>query len=73
MTVKRTNAAQDLCNELFKEVEGALSEAWISDDAYTNDPKEFLRFVDNSVLALEEARGIMKRFLKRHGYRRARR
>jgi hypothetical protein len=72
MTVSRNNKAQDLCTELFKEVEGALSEAWISDDAYTDDPKEYLQWVDNAVLSLEDARKIMKRFLRRHGYRRAR-
>ncbi len=66
MTVSRTGTAQALCNELFLEVEGALSDAWISDDACTDDPKEYLRFVYGSLLALEEARGIIKRFLKRH-------
>jgi hypothetical protein len=71
MTVSRDNKAQDLCAELFKEVEGVLGEAWISDDAYTDDPAEYLRWVDNAVLSLEEARKIMKRFLRRHGYRRS--
>jgi hypothetical protein len=70
MTVSRNSKAQDLCNELFLEIEGVMSEAWISDDAYTDDPAEFLRFADNSLLCLDEARKIIKRFLKRHGYKR---
>lgn len=70
MTVSRTNKAQELCTELFIEVEGVLGEAWISDDAYTDDPKEFLRFVDNATLALDDARKIMKKFLRRHHYKR---
>lgn len=71
MTVKRENRAQDLCNEIFRDVEGALSDAWISDDAGTNDPLEYLRFIDGSLCALDEARGIIKRFLRRHKYRRS--
>lgn len=45
----RKNSAQDLCNELFLQVEGLLSDAWISDDAYTDDPKEYLKFVRGSL------------------------
>jgi hypothetical protein len=67
----RQGRAQELCNELFIEVEASLSDAWISDDAYTDDPDEYLRFVYGSLLALEEARVIIKKFLKRHKFRRA--
>lgn len=70
MTVKRENVAQDLCNEIFLEVEGSMSDAWISDDACTNDPNEYLKFVYGSLLALEEAREIIKKFLKRHKFKR---
>ncbi|MGA9705267.1 hypothetical protein [Pseudomonas sp.] len=58
--------AQKLCDELFIEVEGAMSDAWISDDACTNDPAEYLMFVRGSLAALEEARTIIKKFLRRH-------
>jgi len=66
MTVSRKNKAQDLCNELFSEIESALGDAWISDDAGTNDPKEFLSHVRGALMALEEARNIMKKFLRKH-------
>lgn len=66
MTVRRENKAQDLCSELFREVEASMSDAWLSDDAYTDDPEEYLEFVRGSLAALDEARGIIKRFLKRH-------
>lgn len=66
MTVRRENTAQDLCNELFLKVEGAMSDAWISDDACTDDPVEYLHFVNGSLLALEEARRIIKTFLRKH-------
>ena len=69
----RKGKAQDLCNELFLAVEGSLSDAWISDDAYTDDPDEYLRFVYGSLLALEEARVIIKKFLRRHKFRAQRR
>lgn len=59
-----------MCNELFLEVEGAMSDAWISDDACTNDPEEYLRFVRGSLAALDEARGIIKKFLKKHARKR---
>jgi hypothetical protein len=49
----RDNKAQDLCNELFREVEGAMIDAWLSDDAYTDDPNEYLEFVRGSLAALE--------------------
>jgi surfactin synthase thioesterase subunit len=66
VTVSRDNHAQALCNELFLELEGAMSDAWISDDAGTDDPKIFLGHVYGSLLALEEARAILKRFLRKH-------
>lgn len=66
MTVSRDNKAQDMCNELFRAVEGALSDAWISDDACTDDPAQYLRFVQGSLSALDEARIIIKKFLRRH-------
>jgi len=62
----RENTAQDLCDELFKELEGSMSDAWISDDAGTNDPKVFLSNVEGSLWALEEARVILRKFLKKH-------
>ena len=70
MTVRRESTAQDLCNELFLKIEGALGDAWISDDAYTDDPAEYIEGVRGSLAALEEARKIMKDFLKKHGRKR---
>lgn len=67
--MRRVGKAQALCNELFLAVEGALSDAWISDDAYTDDPDEYIRGVYGSLLALEEARDIMKKFLRRHKFK----
>lgn len=64
--VNRRNKAQDLCNELFIKLEGPLGEAWMSDEAGTDDPQEFLQHVEGALLALEEARGIMKNFLRKH-------
>lgn len=58
--------AQELCNELFRAVEGPMSDAWISDEASTDDPFEYLRFVRGHLAALDEARLSIKRFLKRH-------
>ena len=58
--------AQDLCNELFREIEGAMSDAWISDDAGTDDPAEFLKHVQCSMWAMDEAKAIIKRFLRKH-------
>lgn len=69
MAMTRTNRAQELCTELFKEIEAPLGEAWISDDAYTDDPAEFLRFVRHSLSCLDESRRIIKRFLKRHEHK----
>lgn len=66
MTVKRTNKAQDLCNELFREIEGILGDAWISDDAGTDDPKEYLKQVRGSLWACEDARKVFKAFLRKH-------
>jgi hypothetical protein len=66
MTVRRENTAQQLCNELFLKVEGALGDAWISDDAGTDDPEVFLRNVLGHLYALEEARVIIKKFLRTH-------
>ena len=66
MTVRRGNKAQNLCDELFKQVEGPMSEAWLSDDAGTNDPAEYLKFVEGSLWALEDARTIIKQFLRKH-------
>ena len=66
MTVSRNNSAQDLCNKLFAEVEGPLSEAWISDDAGTDDPEEFLRHVRGALDALDDARRRIRRFLRQH-------
>lgn len=63
---RRENKAQELCVELFRELEGPLGEAWISDDAGTDDPKEFLTHVKGALLALEESKVIMKRFLRKH-------
>lgn len=60
---RRENKAQELCDELFRELEGPLGEAWISDDAGTDNPKEFLTHIYGALLALEESRAIMKRFL----------
>lgn len=69
MSSRRKSTAQALCHELFREVEGSLSDAWVSDEPSTDDPAEYLRFVHGNLLALEEARGVMKRFLKRHRYK----
>jgi hypothetical protein len=66
MSVEREISAQALCHELFREVEGSLSDVWISDEPSTDDPAEYLRFVNGNLLALEEVRGIIKKFLKRH-------
>ena len=62
----RTGKAQQLCNELFLEVEGPMSDAWISDDACTDDPQEYVRFVRGSLHALEDARKVIKAFLRKH-------
>lgn len=62
----RKNRAQDLCNELFLQVEGALSDAWVSDDACTDDPKEYLKFVRGSLYAAEDAVKILRAFLRKH-------
>ena len=67
--MRRIGKAQELCNELFLAVEGDLSDAWISDDAYTDDPEEYLRFVYGSLIALEDARAKMKKFLRRHKFK----
>lgn len=66
MSVRRENKAQDLCNELFGKIEFSLSDAWISDDAGTDDPTKYVEQVYCALLALEEARAIMKAFLKKH-------
>lgn len=63
---RRENTAQNLCNELFQELEGPLGEAWISDDAGTDSPKEFLGHVNGALMALEESRAIMKKFLRKY-------
>lgn len=63
---ERNNKAQDLCNELFTAVEGPMSDAWISDDANTDDPKEYLQFVRGSLYALDDARKVIKTFLRKH-------
>lgn len=60
------NAAQELCNELFRASSEILSSLRAIEGAYTNNPEEYLRQVEASLLALEEARSIMKAFLKRH-------
>lgn len=57
MPMVRENTAQDLCNELFLELEGPMSDAWVSDDACTDDPDEYLRFVRGSLGALKVALG----------------
>jgi hypothetical protein len=64
--VQRNNEAQYLCNELFAAVESSLSDAWISDDAYTDSPEEYLQIVRGALAALDEARAIMKKFLRKH-------
>lgn len=69
MSIRRENKAQDLCNELFLLIEGDMSDAWISDDAGTNDPQEFLGHAYGSLLALEDARKKIKGFLKKHKFR----
>lgn len=60
------NDAQKLCVELFRKVEMPLSDAWISDEASTDDPAEYLRFVRGHLAALEEARTVIKDFLRKH-------
>ena len=64
--IERKNKAQDLCDELFKLIEGDMSDAWISDDAGTDDPKQYLDFVEGSLWALEDARKSIKKFLRKH-------
>lgn len=70
----RKGKAQALCNELFLAVEGCMSDAWISDDACTDDPREYVKFVRGSLWALEDARKVIKAFLRkyRHLERKAR-
>lgn len=63
---ERKGKAQDLCDEIFRKVEGPLGEAWISDDAGTNDAAEYLDFIEGSLLALDDARKIIKAFLRKH-------
>jgi hypothetical protein len=63
---QRNNDAQYLCNELFTAIESSLSDAWISDDAYTDSPEEYLQIVRGALAALEEARTVMKKFLRKH-------
>ena len=58
--------AQYLCNELYTLVEHSLGDAWVSDDAGTDDPKEYLDFVRGHLAALDEARAKMKKFLRKH-------
>lgn len=62
--------AQQLCDELYNAVSLSLSDAWVSDEAGNVTPEEYLAFVDHHLLALEEARGIFKKFLRRHRPRR---
>ena len=62
----RKGKAQAMCWELFRKVEGDLSDAWISDDACTDDPKEYVRFVRGSLYALEDARKSIKAFLRKY-------
>lgn len=69
MSVSRAGKAQELCEELFLEIEAPMSDAWISDDAGTDDPDQYLRLVYGSLLALEEARGKIKKFLRRHKFK----
>lgn len=62
----RDNTAQDLCNELFSQIEAPMSDAWISDDACTDDPAEYLTFVQGSLWALEDAQKLIKKFLRKY-------
>lgn len=66
MTGFPNREAQYLCNELYTAVEMPLGDAWVSDEAGTDDPKEYLQFVQGHLAALEEARKIMKAFLRKH-------
>jgi hypothetical protein len=66
MGMRREGKAQEICNELFLKVEGPMSDAWISDDACTDDPKEYLKFVEGSLWALEDARKVIKKFLRKY-------
>lgn len=66
MTGFKNHSAQYLCNELYSAVEMSLGDAWVSDEAGTDDPKEYLQFVHGHLAALEEARKVMKAFLRKH-------
>ena len=58
--------AQELCEEIYRAVEMPLGDAWVSDEAGTDDPAEYLRFVRGHLAAVEEARTIIKKFLRKH-------
>lgn len=62
----KNKTAQDLCSDLFTKVEMPMSDAWISDEPSTDDPEEYLRLVRGHLAALEEARGVIKSFLRKY-------